>query len=120
MFYFQYAKNQQEWVDLILPPPCPPAGTPYGYESWITVEPGINPQGKIRVKKFPGSLCAVTSIECLADIGASCKYLYELCEGSADYAHADMDGLEEVLSPVGTPEEDLSFNLWLPVTKKPK
>lgn len=78
----------------------------------------MNPTGEIRVKQFPGSLCAVTSIEKLADIGAAWEYLYQWIQQSERYEHAHMDGLEQVLSSVGTPEEQLSFNLWLPIRKK--
>ena len=100
------------------PPPWDTPGPAYGYESWITVDPDVNPIGEIRVKRFPGSLCALTSIEKLSDIGTAWKYLYQWCQGSDEYEHAHLDGLEEVLRPVGTPEEHLRFNLWLPIRKK--
>jgi len=102
------------------PPPWNNPGPDYGYESWITIPADIHPTGEIRVKQFPGSLCAVTTIARLADIGDAWEYLYRWVQRSQDYEHAHMDGLEEVLSPVGTPEEQLSFNLWLPILPKPK
>ena len=94
------------------PPPWDTSDLAYGYESWVTITPHVNPCVEIRVKKFTGSLCAITSIEKLADIGAAWEYLYQWVRHSEDYEHAHMDGLEEVLSPAGTPEEQLSFNLW--------
>ena len=99
------------------PPSCDTPSLVYGYESWITIPADINPTGEIRVKQFPGSLCAVTSIEKLANIGSAWKHLYNWCQDTDEYEHAHIDGLEEVLSPVGTPEEQLRFILWLPITK---
>ncbi|MCJ7661157.1 MAG: GyrI-like domain-containing protein [Anaerolineales bacterium] len=99
------------------PPPWDTPGPAYGYESWITIPAGINPIGEIHVKRFPGSLYAVTSNEKLTDIGTAWEYLYQWCQGSDEYEHAHMDGLEKVLSPAGTLEEQLSFNLWLPSGK---
>lgn len=58
--------------------------------------------------------CAVTSIDKLDNIGTAWEYLYEWVKDSPDYEHTQLDGLEEVLSPVGTPEEELAFNLYLP------
>lgn len=78
----------------------------------------MNPTGEIRVKQFPGILCAVTSIVKLADIGAAWEYLYQWIQQSERHGHTHMDGLEKVLSSVGTPEEQLRFNLWLPIRKK--
>jgi DNA gyrase inhibitor GyrI len=87
----------------------------YGYELWVLVPPELDLPPYLLVKEFPGVKCAVTSIEKLADIGAAWEHLYHWVNGSPDYEHEDMDGLEEVLSPLGTPEEDLAFNLYLPV-----
>ena len=67
------------------------------------------------VKEFPGARCAVTSIEKLSDIGAAWDYLYKWVGENPEYEHAPMDGLEEVTSPLGTPEEEFAFNLYLPV-----
>jgi DNA gyrase inhibitor GyrI len=100
------------------PPPWDTSGPDYGYESWITMPEDTQPTGEIQVKQFPGSLCAVTTIARLADIGTAWEYLYQWVQRSQDYEHAHIDGLEEVLSPVGTPEEQLSFNLWLPIQLK--
>jgi DNA gyrase inhibitor GyrI len=87
----------------------------YGYELWVVVGSDVDVPPYIMVKEFPGVKCAVTSIDKLADIGAAWEYLYEWVEASKDFEHAHLDGLEEVLSPLGTPEEVLAFNLYLPV-----
>lgn len=60
-------------------PPWDTPGPAYGYESWITIPPKLNPSSEIRVKQFPGSLGALTSIERVSDIGAAWKYLYHWC-----------------------------------------
>lgn len=97
------------------PAPWVTQGDEYGYELWVVVDPEINIPPYLMVKEFPGARCAVTSIEKLADIGAAWEYLYKWVGDSKDYEHSHIDGLEEVLSPLGTPEEELAFNLYLPV-----
>ena len=87
----------------------------YGYELWVVVGDKVEIPPYLRVKDFPGAKCAVTQIEKLADIGAAWEYLYEWVEDIPDIEHAHMDGLEEVLSPIGTPEDDYAFKLYLPV-----
>ncbi len=87
----------------------------YGYELWVVIDSNLDVPPYLLVKDFPGSTCAVTSIEKLADIGDAWEYLYQWVGESIKYKHAHMDGLEEVLSPLGTPEENLAFNLYLPV-----
>jgi DNA gyrase inhibitor GyrI len=87
----------------------------YGYEIWVVVDADVDVPPYLVEKTFPGAKCAVTSIEKLADIGAAWEFLYDWMEDNEDFEHAHLDGLEEVLSPLGTPEEDLAFNLYLPV-----
>jgi DNA gyrase inhibitor GyrI len=97
------------------PAPWVTKGEEYGYELWLVVDSDMDVPPYLMVKEFPGAKCAVTSIKKLADIGAAWEYLYEWVENSEDYEHAHMEGLEEVLSPLGTLAEDLAFNLYLPV-----
>ena len=99
------------------PSPWATEGPEYGYEVWVVIGEDVEVEKDIEVKKFPGHLCAVTSIEKLADIGNAWEYLYKWVKKSEEYDPAKIDGLEEVTSPLGTPEEDLSFNLYLPVKK---
>lgn len=87
----------------------------YGYELWVVVGAELEVPPYLRVKEFPGATCAVTQIERLADIGAAWEYLYQWVGDNQDYEHAHLDGLEQVLSPLGTPEEDYVFKLYLPV-----
>lgn len=87
----------------------------YGYELWVVVSPEVEIPPYVLAKDFPGALCAVTSIDKLADIGPAWEYLYDWVNNNPDYEHAHLDGLEEVISPLDTPEEEYSFNLYLPV-----
>jgi DNA gyrase inhibitor GyrI len=99
------------------PPPWGTEGEEYGYECWITVDEQVEASGEVGIKAFPGSLCAATSIERLADIGNAWETLYQWVEDSGQYDHAHMDGLEEVISPLDTPEEELAFHLYLPIVE---
>jgi DNA gyrase inhibitor GyrI len=87
----------------------------YGYEIWVVVSPEVEIPPYIMEREIPGTKCAVTSIEKLAEIGPAWEYLYKWMEESKEYQHAHLSGLEEVTSPLDTPEEELSFNLYLPV-----
>ena len=100
--------------------PCPweTKSDEYGYEVWVVTDPKAEIPGFVMSKEFPGAKCAVTRIDKLADIGDAWEYLYDWVKGSKEYEHAHMDGLEEVLSPLGTSEQELAFNLYLPVTEK--
>jgi DNA gyrase inhibitor GyrI len=100
--------------------PCPweTQGDEYGYEVWVVADASMDIPEFVMSKEFPGAKCAVSSIEQLSDIGDAWKHLYEWVKDSKEYEHAHMDGLEEVLSPLGTPEQDLAFNLYLPVIEK--
>jgi DNA gyrase inhibitor GyrI len=87
----------------------------YGYEQWVVVGDELDVPPYLPVKAFPGAKCAVTQIEKLADIGAAWEYLYQWVGDNQEYNHAHMDGLERVLSPLGTPEEKYAFKLYLPI-----
>ncbi len=100
------------------PPPWETEGPEYGYELWVVVGKDTEVEEDIEVIEYPATLCGVTSIERLEQISDAWEYLYEWVKGSKEYGHPDANGLEEVTSPIGTPEEELSFNLWLPVKKK--
>jgi DNA gyrase inhibitor GyrI len=100
------------------PSPWLTSGDEYGYEIWVVVGSDVEVPHYVLTKEFPGADCVVTSINRLADIGAAWKYLYDWVKDNEEYQHAHMDGLEEVLSPLGTPEYDLAFNLYLPVERR--
>jgi DNA gyrase inhibitor GyrI len=97
------------------PAPWITTGDEYGYELWVVVGDELEVPPYLRVKNFPGAKCAMTQIEKLADIGEAWEYLYQWVGDHPEYEYAHMDGLEEVLSPLGTPEEEYAFKLYLPV-----
>jgi DNA gyrase inhibitor GyrI len=97
------------------PAPWVTSGDEYGYELWVVVGPDVEVPPFVMVKEYPGAKCVVTSIEQLAEIGAAWEYLYNWVKSSKEYEYAHMNGLEEVISPLGTPEEEFAFNLYLPV-----
>ena len=99
------------------PSPWATEGPEYGYEVWVVIDDDLEVEDGVKVKEFPGHLCAVTSIEKLADIGDAWKELYTWVKKSENYHHAKVGGLEQVTSPLGTPEQELCFNLYLPVKK---
>ncbi len=48
--------------------PDPTPGSPnYGYELWITVDPGVQVEGEVEIKEFPGGLYAVGRCEATGD-----------------------------------------------------
>ena len=97
------------------PSPWVTSDDEYGYEIWVVIGDDLDIPKYIMTKRFPGTECAVTSIDKLADIGEAWHYLYRWVGENQDFEHAQMDGLEEVVSPLGTAEEEFAFNLYLPV-----
>lgn len=99
------------------PPPWDTEGPEYGYELWVVIGKDTEVDEGIEIIDYPTTLCAVTSIDRLEQIGDAWEFLYNWVKGTNEYVHPDMNGLEEVTSPLGTPEEEFSFNLYLPVKK---
>ncbi len=96
--------------------PCPSPGSPnYGYEQWITVGPQVEPEGEIQVKDFYGGLYAVTRCK-LANITEAWHRLNAWREDS-HYKQAYHQWLEECLTPGFTPEEEMEFDLYLPISE---
>ena len=107
--------NRVETFGFNKPAPWVTSDDEYGYELWVVVEDETDVPPYLPVKSFPGATCAVTQIEKLADIGAAWEYLYQWVGDHQAYDYAHMDGLEQVLSPLDTPEEQYAFKLYLPV-----
>jgi DNA gyrase inhibitor GyrI len=97
--------------------PDPTPGSPnYGYEVWLPVGPEVEGEGEIKIKQFPGGLYAVARCESLAVIGERWKGLVRWREASK-YGCGHRQCLEKVLTPVGTPEDQLVFDLYLPISE---
>jgi AraC family transcriptional regulator len=101
--------------------PNPSAGsTNYGYEQWITVDAGTQPEGEIKIKDFPGGLYAVTRCKGVDTIFATWQKLVAWQENSS-YRSGRHQWLEEAI----TPEQNLpggdvfqaEFDLYMPVVE---
>ena len=108
--------------------PNPSPGSPnYGYEQWIVVKAGMEPEGDVKIKDFHGGLYAVTRCR-LGDIGAAWKRLAAWREDSP-YKWGQHQWLEECLNPqvFVTPEgqfqlpesvfDDAEFDIYLPIAE---
>jgi hypothetical protein len=80
---------------------------------WITVGPEVEPDGEVRVQEFPGGLYAVTRCKGVETITATWKRLVAWLTESK-YKHADHQWLEEHLTPMGTPYDELTLDLYAP------
>ncbi len=99
--------------------PNPAAGSPnYGYDAWMVVGEGVEPQGEARMIDFPGGLYAVT--RCVVtkpweDIPATWQKLVRWREESR-YREASHQWLEEHIAPPGEAGgENFTLDLFLPV-----
>jgi len=97
--------------------PDPSPGSPnYGYEQWITVGPDVEPEGDIRIIDFGGGLYAVTRFKGLRNIGPVWKQLVQWLEDSP-YRKGRHQWLEELLTPLESPQEEWEFILYLPISE---
>lgn len=89
----------------------------YGYEVWLTVDPGVNDSAEIEIKDFRGGLYAVKRTN-LPQIGEAWQYIVEWCRNSK-YVRSKRQCLEEHLnfSP-GQPFDSVVIDLFLPVEEK--
>jgi len=99
--------------------PNPSAGSPsYGYEVWVTVDEGVQPEGEIKLKSFAGGLYAVTRCEVKGDPGelipAAWQRLVRWHESSR-YGMGRHQWLEEHIGLVDTPSAEFVLDLYLPV-----
>ena len=95
--------------------PNPSPGSPnYGYEQWMTVGPDVTPEGDIRIQDFAGGLYVVTRCK-LTNIGAAWRQLVEWCEDSEHTWIMTIQCLEESITPLDTPFEEVVMDLYLPI-----
>ena len=95
--------------------PNPSPGSPnYGYEQWMTVGPDVTPEGDIRIQDFAGGLYVVTRCK-LPNIGAAWRQLVEWCEDSEYTWIMTIQWLEDSITPIDTPFEDVVMDLYLPI-----
>ena len=89
-----------------------PASPNYGYEVWVTVGEDAQPSADVKIKNFEGGLYAVTYCKGVQNLFEKWQGLVRWTHGSA-YTMAHALCLEEQLSPVGTPVEEIEFDLYL-------
>lgn len=97
--------------------PNPSAGSPnYGYEQWMILPPGIQPDNDLEVKDIPAGLYVVARFQGLEHITQMWMRLVAWCEASR-YRMSEAQCLEELISPIED-MDDLSkyiFDLYLPI-----
>ena len=97
--------------------PNPAPGSPnYGYEVWLPLPAGIEPDGEITVLDFAGGHYAVTRFQGLEKIGEVWKQLVIWQEGS-EYHRGSHQWLEKLFNFGKTSLEELEFELYLPLVK---
>lgn len=97
--------------------PSPSVGSPnYGYEIWVEVDAGTEPQDDIRITHFHGGLYAVTRFENLNNIGRVWGELVKWRETSK-YREATHQWLENLINPLETDITKYVFELYLPISE---
>ena len=86
----------------------------YGYELWLGVPPGTEPEGNIRMGEFFGGTYAVTRCAGVQNLPSNWVELAVWLE-SSDRTPTGMPGFERYVSPLDTPFEDFVFELCLPL-----
>lgn len=98
--------------------PSPHPGSPnYGYEMWATVAADVQPGGEVVMKFFDGGTFAVLRAKGVDNIYAAWQQLLAWVEDSP-YQIAGEQCLEEHLVFWEVPLEELTLDLYLPVTKQ--
>jgi len=93
--------------------PAPASGQEaYGYEFWIRIEQGIEVQGDLKTKDFPGGMYAVTTIRGFPN-PLAWKQLWDWVQSSR-YNWRKTHELERPLNPEA-PEGETVFDLYLPI-----
>jgi DNA gyrase inhibitor GyrI len=93
-----------------------PGSSNYGYEQWITVDPGTKAEGDIKTKGFSGGLYAVARCKGVENIYPTWKQLVGWREDS-QYKQAHHQWVEEAITPPGTPVEEMVLDLFLPIVE---
>jgi len=97
--------------------PDPTPGSPnYGYELWITVDPGVQAEGEVEIKEFPGGLYAVGRCEATGNpyevIPSVWQQLVKWREGSP-YQAGNQQWLEEHLPAQGKGLVETAGGAWV-------
>ena len=100
-----------------------PGREEYGYEFWIRVDPDVEPEGEIQIKKVEGGLYAVTTCRLKEELESeffqkegyleSWKNLVDWVK-SSKYTSGSRQCLEKAHDP-GASEEELVLDLYCPI-----
>jgi len=93
---------------------------PHGYEFFLTIGPGVEPEGEVDTSEIQGGLYAVLGFKGLDKIGESWERLWNwLRDSGYEYIgwrkgkYGWADGYEERLRPFEGSPQDWAFDLWL-------
>ncbi len=96
--------------------PDPTPGNPvYGYEFIINVGPEVESDDRVEVREFPGGKYAVTQCKGVQNIGPTWKKLVDWRK-SAGIECGNHQYLEEHVGIAGESDDELTLDLFLPVT----
>lgn len=97
--------------------PSPAPGSPhYGYEQWLSVEAGLEPEGDLRLGRFAGGLYAVT--RCPGTPNPEIWGRLVQWRETSSYRPAHHQWLEELLTPELIGQWDRAqFDLFLPIAE---
>jgi len=93
---------------------------PHGYEFFLTVGPGIEPEGDVEMVEMPGGLYAVLRFRGLDNNREAWERLWGWI-GESEYEHVGWrkgehvwyDGFEEHLNPLEELRDEWVFDLWV-------
>ncbi len=92
-----------------------PESKEYGYEFWISVDPGEKSTGNIEIKKFAGGWYAATECRLRGepDVTETWRLLWEWVQ-SGEYRWRETHELERAKNPTA-PEDEMELELLLPI-----
>lgn len=93
-----------------------PASPNYGYEFWMAVGEDVKAEGEIQIKSFTGGLYAVMRCKNPMTCPDAWKQLVQWLETSP-YHKGDHQWLEEHMSFIDLPVEEILLDLYLPIQK---
>jgi DNA gyrase inhibitor GyrI len=93
-----------------------PASPNYGYDTWITVDRSVQPEGEIHIRDFPGGLYAVTRCQGVDTIFPTWQKFVRWREESR-YHSANHQWLEEHIGNLEVSPEEMVLDLYLPIAE---
>jgi AraC family transcriptional regulator len=101
--------------------PDPSEGSPnYGYEFWLTIGPGVQPDDEIKIKEFSGGMYAMLRCDVTANpwdiIPTSWGKLVKWLESSY-YKFGNHQWLEEHFSRSDSNDKGFILDLYLPISE---